>query len=770
MKRIRFAEKISMFVIIAIIGFLAGAWVLPVDQVQARDFPNWQAGGKADGFVDYFEENGIWYLVTLKPDGNKHGQVYAAGALDGIRKIVIPDSFKHSKKDYDVLGINDHAFDGDDTITDVEVKKGVKYMGSYAFYNCTCLTTVKLADSVNEIGTGAFMGCTALNTVNIPDGLKEMPEAMFNGCTALTKIDTGKNVTKIGKGAFLSCTGLKTVKFGSNLKEIDDQAFSLCGSLVNPKFPSKITRIGAEAFYHCDSFTDIALPKKVKIVEQGCFSWCENLKTIKLPAAVTKIENSAFEYCTKLKKVKGKNKKLISIGYSAFSYCESLADIRTPKVREIENLAFYGTGLTKINLTKLEKLGDSAFAYSKLKSVTIPGTVKSVAESAFEMCRELKSATLKEGVESIEDAAFRNCSKMTDFSYPESLQFVKHTSLERSAWLEIKLGKEIAYNNVGDIYYYHQNGANYPDSFSIGDICIYINNMERYINDYGYETERYKQVIEFPAGTKVISCELGTGNECTKVVIPEGCEVLDGMINFVGHRVNSDFTPVELVLPKSLKVLTARLSGEGLTKVRLPENLETLGSHENNSKWFVFDGATALTSVHFDGNKLEYIGCGCFSNTPDLTEIYLPEGITEIGDYAFYNSGLKEINLPMTLEKIGDCSFQQSKLTSVELPEGITDIGISAFYGTPLSLVTSPHKTKLGDGSCSLPESVRNIGISAFGNTELDKFVLPDRFEIQCEITDNRQAVMYVKKGSAAEKALKEFLNSYTDLWTVKQK
>ena len=63
MKRIRFAEKISMFVIIAIIGFLAGAWVLPVDQVQARDFPNWQAGGKADGFVDYFEENGIWLFV-----------------------------------------------------------------------------------------------------------------------------------------------------------------------------------------------------------------------------------------------------------------------------------------------------------------------------------------------------------------------------------------------------------------------------------------------------------------------------------------------------------------------------------------------------------------------------------------------------------------------------------------------------------------------------------------------------------------------------------
>jgi hypothetical protein len=255
-----------------------------------------------------------------------------------------------------------------------------------------------------------------------------------------------------------------------------------------------------------------------------------------------------------------------------------------------------------------------------------------------------------------------------------------------------------------------------------------------------------------------------------KVVIPEGCEILDGSINFMGRRVNSNFTPVELILPQSLKVLTAHLSGDGLTKVNLPKNLEILGSHENNSSLYVFGGAKELTSVHFEGNKIEFIGCGCFSNTTNLTGIYLPEGITEIEDNAFYNSGIKEIILPSTLEKIGKCSFQQTKLTSIELPEGLSSIEINAFSGTPLNLVTSPHKIKLGDGSCNLPESVRIIGVSAFAQTELDKFVLPDKFEIQYEITDNRQAVMYVKKGSKAEKALKAFLNSYTDLWTVKRK
>lgn len=136
-----------------VIGLLAGFGAVPGVPTQARDFPNWQMGGKADDFVDYFKENGIWYLVTLKPNGSRHGQVYAAGAMDGVKNVVIPAGFKHSSKDYDVLGVNDNAFNGDDTITSVEVKKGVKYIGEYAFNNCTNLTTVKLGDSVNEIGT-----------------------------------------------------------------------------------------------------------------------------------------------------------------------------------------------------------------------------------------------------------------------------------------------------------------------------------------------------------------------------------------------------------------------------------------------------------------------------------------------------------------------------------------------------------------------------------------------------------------------------------------
>ncbi len=56
------------------------------------------------------------------------------------------------------------------------------------------------------------------------------------------------------------------------------------------------------------------------------------------------------------------------------------------------------------------------------------------------------------------------------------------------------------------------------------------------------------------------------------------------------------------------------------------------------------------------------------------------------------------------------------------------------------------------------------------GVEELDKFTLPDNFEIEARITNNDDAVIYVKKNSKAHKALKVFLNDYENLWNVKYK
>ncbi|MBR4341429.1 MAG: leucine-rich repeat domain-containing protein [Lachnospiraceae bacterium] len=759
--------KISGFVL----ALLALILLLPCWNLYAGDSPSWHSGGPASDYYDYFEENSVWYIITQKPQGTKHGKVYAAGARDKVTKLVIPGSLKHDKKDYDVLGINDWAFYDHPGIKSLEIKEGMTYIGDSAFCQCNNLTTVKLADSINEIGNFAFSDCHSLKTINIPNGLKKIPMLMLANCTSLKKIELGKKVTSIGESAFAGCENMKNVKFDKALKEIGNSAFNYCKSLSSVKFTSNITKIGERAFSYCQSLKKVTLPKKLKVVSAECFSWCDKLKTVKLPKGIKEIGQGAFEFCSALETVNGTNSKLESIGGNAFGQCEKLNSINISNVKEIGEGAFYHTSLVKIDFGEnLEMMGRSAFSETKLQNVTIPGSLKEIPTGAFSSSTELSSVTLKKGVERISDAAFYNCKKLMDFNYPDTVHYVSYNSLEHTPWYELALGKFYVTDMSGNGYYsYSHNGADdyskCPEYLCINDVCIWIDKYERFINSYGVWASKVKEELVFP-DVKVISCSVGSENELKKIVIPEGVAELDGSISMDSTGATD---PIEIVLPSTLKKLTAIIKGRRFKSIVLPENLEVLGGQRYGGP-SGFSGAGSLESVKFTGNKVKKIGIACFANTTSLKEIYLPEGIEELDTRAFADSGLESIILPYTLKKIGVSAFANTKLEKIELPDDLNEIGQYAFSNTKLFLVTTPGNIKYGDGSCVLPRDIKFVDWGAFDNTELNKFILPDDFEIECKITDDMNAIIYVKKNSKAHKALKQFLNGYTDMWKIKFK
>lgn len=101
----------------------------------------------------------------------------------------------------------------------------------------------------------------------------------------------------------------------------------------------------------------------------------------------------------------------------------------------------------------------------------------------------------------------------------------------------------------------------------------------------------------------------------------------------------------------------------------------------------------------------------------DAESVVIPDGVTEIGEYAFRHcSALKSISLPSTLTKIDDKSFSGcTSLSSVEIPEGVTKIGWFSFAGC-LSL-----------SSVTIPKSVAEICYMAFENCKsLSSLVICD--------------------------------------------
>lgn len=117
-------------------------------------------------------------------------------------------------------------------------------------------------------------------------------------------------------------------------------------------------------------------------------------------------------------------------------------------------------------------------------------------------------------------------------------------------------------------------------------------------------------------------------------------------------------------------------------------------------------GGEVTVPGEIDGKKVTGIGGRAFHDCSSLTKIKLPEGLETIGSQVFYYcSSLTEVTLPEGLETIGYGAFEFcSSLTEVTLPEGLEKIENYAFSGC--SSLTE----------IALPESLKSIYSSAFGN------------------------------------------------------
>ena len=110
--------------------------------------------------------------------------------------------------------------------------------------------------------------------------------------------------------------------------------------------------------------------------------------------------------------------------------------------------------------------------------------------------------------------------------------------------------------------------------------------------------------------------------------------------------------------------------------------------------------------------------------------------VESIGKYAFYQSSLESINLPIGLERIEEYAFFDCKsLKSVVLPNTIKSIGKSAFSQSSLESIELPiglerieeHTFSFCKSlkSVVLPNTIKSIGEDAFHYTSLESIKLP---------------------------------------------
>ena len=325
-------------------------------------------------FADDVEIDGISYRIDLTAK--------TAELTDGstnAKAIVIPSSINHNGSTLPV-----------------------KSIGEYAFSSCPNLTSVTIPNSVTTIGEFAFNKCSTLTSVTIPNSVTTIEKYAFKGCLNLTSIVIPKSVRKIERKAFGECSKLRSVTFSSSNINIDENAFDDCDNFTELIYAEGCTKIFP--VWHPSAITHAVLPETATSIADSAFIGNE-ITSIIIPKSVTHIGVMAFKDCESLTSVTMSN-SVASIGHRAFKNCKSLVSVNVSNGTANENN--YGIGIGEYAFTECPNL----------KSVTIPGSIKTIGMGAFENCSKLSSVTIPNSVTKIKTSAFISCRGLTSIEIP----------------------------------------------------------------------------------------------------------------------------------------------------------------------------------------------------------------------------------------------------------------------------------------------------------------------------------------------------------------
>ena len=221
--------------------------------------------------------------------------------------------------------------------------------------------------SVTSIGEIAFSYCDSLTSITIPDSVTSIGESAFNGCTSLTSITIPNGVTSIGGWAFSGCTSIKSITIPNGVTSIGYSAFEGCASLTSITIPDGVTEIGYSAFEGCTSLTSVTIPDSITKIGEAAFQG-SGLATVKLPKKLTDIGIGAFAYTPII------NNQKTDIKYigSTIVSCDTEAETLT-----------IGDDVTAIASNAFADGDLYASKCYKLKSITIPRSVKYIGKHAF---------------------------------------------------------------------------------------------------------------------------------------------------------------------------------------------------------------------------------------------------------------------------------------------------------------------------------------------------------------------------------------------------
>ena len=274
--------------------------------------------------------------------------------------------------------------------------------------------------TLDDQGTLTISGTGAMWDFSIEDH-----PGWYEKVSDIRMLEVKSGVTSIGSHAFRYCKNMSGISLPENLTRIGDYAFFGCG-FIKVSLPESLTQLGDGAFSDCGNLTDMMIPEGVTSIGDATFQYCAALSNVKIPEGVTSIGSYAFHNCTSLWNL-AIPESVTSFGDFAFLDCYNLKTAGPIG----ENYTFVLGGDYNYLFGWKEYIPDKAFFNCiRLKSVTLPETLKGIGARAFERCSYMESILFPETLTIIGESAFEDCSSLSQIRFmgpaPQIDEFAFH--------------------------------------------------------------------------------------------------------------------------------------------------------------------------------------------------------------------------------------------------------------------------------------------------------------------------------------------------------
>ena len=603
---------------------------------------------------------------------------------------------------------SEYAIPQYDFTTDTEEGARMEYV---KLTDTTCQAGANLTDVYTlQYEGGGQIACGAKRKQRASAKKKVSPYDDNANTITIPSTVNGLTVTRIGAHAFDSYTGYEgyTDADTGEWIEVEVRYVTTNNNLTAVYIPATVTEIASgtatrEVKYKnplglMDSFVEEYIGYPDANTDEGAFTNCPNLRAVVVGMAMpVAIEANAFgSYDGTLYVPAGsKAAYMAAANWSRFAdIVEYSGDIDLNSLANANGIYYsYDTesynatvtgaaeGMTEVNIPDfvvhdgktyaVTAIAKEAFIDHGMTSVIVPYTMTDIGYDAFRGCKNLTSMAVEDYHSYLVQLAPPRVEGLVD------VDGTKDPAAKRAQ------GDLRVYGDAdGNGAYDSRNGCNAiirtaNNTLVAGCQTTVIPDDVETIYDHAFYGHTNLKAIDIPASVKAIRS--GAFYGCTgleTVTFNEGLEAIDNYAFYGCSKLTSLYIPSTVT---SID-LNAFKNCTGLAKVVAPDI-----------------AAWCAISFGKDANPLANAEHLYIDENTEVTELAIPQGVTAVGNYAFYNAkAITSVTIPATVTELGGYAFYGcDNLTSVTVAwaEPIT-IGSSRFSNRANAILYVPTGTK----------------------------------------------------------------------------